>query len=91
MQLVPHGTIMAIVSATVPTDIKVWVENEAYRRDIPISWLLTELLKLGIEAYELIGPPETKVEKTHEPQQGKQEEPHEPHVLGDGPSGKRDW
>lgn len=54
-QDVPRTTILNILSVSVPSEMKAWIWNEAARREIPHSWLVTEIVRLGIETYELMG------------------------------------
>lgn len=102
-ELVPKEAVLGIMTNSIPADDKVWLINEAYRRYIPVSWLVTEILKLGIQTYELIGPPEIKpehgltaqrmkreedaVSKVNEPEQENEPEPRMP---WDG-TGHRVW
>lgn len=91
-EMVPSDMPIGALTISLPAGIKAWCSDEAYRRDIPVSWLATEILKLGIEAYELIGPPRpektmldssTRVARETEMVPG----PEDEHMLGDGPRG----
>lgn len=88
LELVPKETILATMTLSIPAGDKVWLINEAYRRQVPVSWLATEILKLGMETYTLMGPPEieavpiTKREVATKPD-------NEPRLPWDGAGGNR--
>lgn len=54
-EAVPKDTILNIMTATVPADINKWLTDKASERGVPKSWVVTEVLKRGIEAIELSG------------------------------------
>lgn len=53
-QLLPGNKILSPATYSIPADDKVWLINEADRRSIPVSWLATEIIKLGMETYKLM-------------------------------------
>jgi hypothetical protein len=62
------GAGYTMLTASVPASLKAWLSDEAYRREIPVSWLVTEVLDTGIEAYKLMGadeqPPSNAIVET---------------------------
>lgn len=53
--LVPSKTALGLATFSIVASDIAWIDTEAARRDIPKSWLVTEIIKLGIASYKAIG------------------------------------
>ena len=49
-KIVPKGSMVCMVTATMPLEMRIWVNDEANSRDIPTTWVIVEMLYKGIEA-----------------------------------------
>ncbi len=52
-ETVQPGCMMAMVTISLPANMKVWLWDRAEARKIPVSWIACEVIKRGIEAIEL--------------------------------------